>query len=69
MDQENKTDIQFSLDEALKKITSLNLHQRYDFGLSVGKEWLNINHAEVNGCNQSRRIKLLTKAIVSRAKH
>ena len=46
MDQEIKADIQFSLAEELKKITSENLHQRYDFGLSVGKEWLNINHAE-----------------------
>ena len=49
MDQEIKTDIQFSLDEALKKITSDNLHERYDFGSSVGEEWLNINHAEVHG--------------------
>lgn len=59
MDQVIKADIQFSLAEALKKITSENLHQRYDFGLSIGKEWLNINHAEVHGCNQSSRIKII----------
>lgn len=59
MDQEIKADIQFSLDEVLKNITSGNLHQRYDFGLSVGKEWLNINHAEVHGCTQSSRIKII----------
>ena len=59
MDQEIKADIQFSLDEALTNITSENLHQRYDFGLSVGKEWLNINHAEVHGCTQSRLVKII----------
>lgn len=61
MDQEIKTDIQFSLDEALKKITSDNLHERYDFGSSVGEEWLNTNHAEVNGYAGQNAQKSLTE--------